>query len=388
MSSKLDAFIEKQLLEDIEGTGKLRSDISLLSICNSSISVYGKPGSDRRRLVQKRFDNLNRLTIKQWSSYLDQFEVSHGLATARELWRPEPRRQQEPPADPEPETTSAAEDTVSLAVSLGTTSMVETTSAEDTVSLASAFSNISLGTTSIPPLPPAKQPSLFSTPPRTPARPRAMMSPDTAASAASWNSAGDSTVAGSSHEGSKINPYVINVDVEHPERNREFDIEFVQQIKHNNYIRSGYHIRVNVGVKDLDLWQAKMVQQGEGFENRAILVKGPSRPFWMNCTLEYHRKLTCDSTKDAHLASVDEIKQDAERQFSYWMLVFPKSVTLDNAVFSGDPVNIEAERVGLKLDQDGVDFNTCIVFWKVADNKFRGRRVEEKKKNSVTDMFA
>jgi hypothetical protein len=59
-----------------------------------------------------------------------------------------------------------------------------------------------------------------------------------------------------------MNPFVINVNVKHPERNREFGINFVEQTRHGDYIRKGFHIRVNAGVLDVDLWEARMYQGG------------------------------------------------------------------------------------------------------------------------------
>jgi hypothetical protein len=190
------------------------------------------------------------------------------------------------------------------------------------------------------------------------------MSPD-GTPAPSWNSV-ESTSA-SSHEGSKMNPYVINVDVKHPERNREFDIQFVGHMKHGDYVRDGYHIRVDAGVMDVDLWEARM-HEGEGYNNnRTILVKGPSSPFFsLNKIEAYHRKSECSSKKDAHNATFNDIINNDDRQVAYWLLVFPETVTLDNVIFSGDPVNIESGSIGLKEDIDGVTYRTSIVFWKIA----------------------
>jgi hypothetical protein len=202
-SQTLDPFIEKQLLQDIKQTGQLRTKIKLLTICNKSPSIYGPPATPRRRLVQIRFENLKRLSLENYASYLDKFSVPHGPATLLELRKAELEKQNPidtPSVDPEPE--------------------VETASAEDTVSLASAFNNISLETPLIfsPSLPPVMRPDSYSTPPRTLTRPAAIISPGTAVS---WKSHTISTVAVSFHEGSKTNPYLVNVDRVCPERNRE-----------------------------------------------------------------------------------------------------------------------------------------------------------------------
>jgi hypothetical protein len=82
---QLELFIEKQLLEDIEETGKPRNKIVLLDICNKSKSIYGEAGSNRRRLVQLRFDSLKRKSIVKWAAYLDAFKVDHGPETRCQL---------------------------------------------------------------------------------------------------------------------------------------------------------------------------------------------------------------------------------------------------------------------------------------------------------------
>jgi hypothetical protein len=43
-----------------------------------------------------------------------------------------------------------------------------------------------------------------------------------------------------------------------------------------------------------------------------------------------HKDRTCESTKNAHVASSLDIAGDEERQFTYWLLVFPGTIVLDN----------------------------------------------------------
>jgi hypothetical protein len=180
-----------------------------------------------------------------WAEYLNRFKVPPGPATLCEL-----QRQQGTPS-----VTASSDDS----------------SDESCETFLSAFDKVYIKLPSPVKSPPFKPPTYFATPPRPP---RTMISPTRMNP--SWNS-GVSTSA-SLQEGSKMNPSVINIDVKHPERNREFDINFVEQMKHGDYIRKGYHIRVNAGVMDMDLWEARMYQ-GEGYNNPVILVKGPS------CTL-------------------------------------------------------------------------------------------------------
>jgi hypothetical protein len=367
MPVELEPWVTKLLLEEIELSGKLRSNISLIDICNNAEQVFGLPASKRRRLVQLTFANLKRKSIRNWAAYLDKFQVPYGTATLLEL---------------RGLTESASADSSASDESSETTATPPAVKSPAVKSPPPFNSDIDF---SFPPRPPNQTmmsaddgtpaPS-WNTPPRPPTR--TMMSPDGTHSVSSTSAL--------SYEGSKTNPYVINVDVKHPERNREFDIDFVEHMKHGDYIRKGYHIRVNAGVMDVDLWEARMYED-EGYDiNRTILVKGPSRPFWMNKIEAYHRKAECESTKDAHNATFNDIANNDDRQVAYWLLVFPMTVTLDNVIFSGDPVNIESSSIGLKEDIDGVTFGTSIVFWKIAQ-RFGGRRLEGKKKTTVKDLF-
>jgi hypothetical protein len=76
----------------------------------------------------------------------------------------------------------------------------------------------------------------------------------------------------SSFLGSRANPHIIHVDPEFPERHWEFDIEFVERMKHGDYSRSGFHIRTKVGLKDPDLWSAAMYQEA-GYTNWALFLE-------------------------------------------------------------------------------------------------------------------
>lgn len=140
----------------------------------------------------------------------------------------------------------------------------------------------------------------------------------------------------SNFAGSKSNPYILHVDSNYPERNREFDIHHMDTIEHGDFHRSGYNIRVKTYITDVPFWSAQMQNGIPDHEDRAILVKGPSRDATHDLIDEYHRKLDCAHTKDAHSKTSIAISQAPERQVSYWLLLFKEGVKLDNVVFSGD----------------------------------------------------
>ena len=132
-------------------------------------------------------------------------------------------------------------------------------------------------------------------------------------------------------EGTKTKPYIIQVDIHHPERNREFDILRVGGIIHNGYTRNGFHIRRSIAVPDHELWEATIPQNLPSYEKRAVLIKGPSRDFSIRDSDRYHRKMACNATKNAHMATEIKIEDDLGLQSSFWLLLFPEGIILDNA---------------------------------------------------------
>jgi hypothetical protein len=50
---KLDRTLVKNLLQDVEKSGKTRSEFNLAKLVTNNPYIYGEPGSDKRRSVQK-----------------------------------------------------------------------------------------------------------------------------------------------------------------------------------------------------------------------------------------------------------------------------------------------------------------------------------------------
>ena len=75
----------KELLQDIERSGKSRSDFNLLTLVNSKPDTYGAVNSEKRRSIQKKFDLLKRKTPQQYQNYLDKFNVDPSKALRREI---------------------------------------------------------------------------------------------------------------------------------------------------------------------------------------------------------------------------------------------------------------------------------------------------------------
>jgi hypothetical protein len=137
----------------------------------------------------------------------------------------------------------------------------------------------------------------------------------------------------SSFDGSKSNPYIQHVNSDFPKQNREFDIHHMGKIEHGDFDRSGFNIRVKTYITDKDLWSARMYNGVPGYEDWAILVKGPSRDATHDTIDDYHRKLHCANTKDAHFQVSIATSLAPERQVSYWLLLFKEGVKLDTIFF-------------------------------------------------------
>jgi hypothetical protein len=382
----------KQLCDDIELSGRPRDEINLASLCNKHPNIYGEKASDLRRAVQKKFDLLKRKTIQQYAHFLDSIEVSRGPTTSRELRRS--ALQQEPPqtSDSSASTSTANDkkdndDNDDDDDSTGVNS-TEVDSEADNEKL--AFENITI----------KSPPRSFKSPPRSfkspttrrnlafcsPPNYTKMETPDRIPSP--WlDPSSVSKTSETSFEGSKLNPHIIYVQPEWPERNREFDIEFVNRIKHGDYTRSGFHIRTQASIKDINIWSASMYQES-GYENRAVLVKGPSRSHWLNNVDDYHRRTGfCNETKETHLSTVSKIATNEDRQVKFWLLIFNEDVTLDNVIFSGDPIHVDKKSIGLKEVVDGIDCVTSFVYWIIA-KKHGGFRSSEALDESVPSLFA
>ena len=81
----LDDLLVKNLLQDIEASGKTRREFNLPKLLEEKRHTYGEAGSDKRRDVQKKFDLLKRKTPLQYQKVLDKKGVNSGEALQREI---------------------------------------------------------------------------------------------------------------------------------------------------------------------------------------------------------------------------------------------------------------------------------------------------------------
>ena len=77
------------------------------------------------------------------------------------------------------------------------------------------------------------------------------------------------------------------------------------------------------------------------------MIRGPSQTLWHQSANRYHKEFPCQSTKNAHLTHQEKIKNDPSRQYSHWLLVFPKDVILENFIFSDDAIHVRTDSMDL-----------------------------------------
>ena len=99
----------------------------------------------------------------------------------------------------------------------------------------------------------------------------------------------------------------------------------------------------------LFLWQ--LIVSLQQYAGCHVLIKGPSRPFWL-CKLSlYHRIVTCKLTANAHTAS--QLKIEGNKlcccTFTYWLLVFLEGVILNKLIFSYNTDIVEMSLVPKKV---------------------------------------
>jgi hypothetical protein len=83
---------------------------------------------------------------------------------------------------------------------------------------------------------------------------------------------------------------------------------------------------------------------------RAIMVKGPSRSYWMSDIGMYNQqKGDCQITKNALEKTDTAIKANPSCQKSFYLIVFLKGIMLDNYIFSSNDNDLEMWKHGMKL---------------------------------------
>jgi hypothetical protein len=401
--ASISHIVEQTLLADIENTGIPLDQLSLVDICDAKEGIYGAPGRSRRP-VQLRFQKIKELTPRNYRKLLAKHNITPGPATLA-------AKQQEPAQELPDQASTAQESEEELVLSDDEEEVTTDEDKDIDIDLASAFQRISVK---------SKSSEMFS-PEKTPTK-NAMFSPTSGASPVGQSTADMTPSSTEDHTtttayddtdpaidaldfrrqcGTKSRPYIILADPSHPEHNFPFDITPFEGVEYNDYDHNGFHIRMAVASPDMNAWQAFIPSSKEfpklaSLIGRAVMVKGPSRNYWMSDAEMYHKKgIDCQVTKTAHEKTDTAIKADPNRQTSFFFIVFHKGLILDNYIFSGNSTILQMWKNGMKLDPDHasnpfktkkLDVIGMCVWWRVGTAG--GTRIRDgKAEEDADDLF-
>ena len=209
-------------------------------------------------------------------------------------------------------------------------------------------------------------------------------------------------------QGTMKQPWIVIVDYNRPERNMGFDIQWIEGIPHMGWKRDGYHIRRAICPLDIDKWEATIPETsgglGPAFDDRLVLVKGPSQDYWFRDTNLYHfgpkekMRVNCKVTADAHQMTQTAITADKKsdsniRMWVYYLLIFPPAPNrkLANQIFSHDEDIVPKKTVPLKVDKNHKDNDIekdvygIVMYWRIAVRGGVKITEIEQKKESLYD---
>ena len=111
-------------------------------------------------------------------------------------------------------------------------------------------------------------------------------------------------------------------------------------------------------------------------KDRAVLVKGPCQNSAFFELDNYHRRNWSAGTKNCHVNAVKGIMESPERQYQYWLIVFPIGVILDNVILSGDPGEVSKRSIFVTEKYETVESKTLFLNWVIScrDGGYSARR--------------
>jgi hypothetical protein len=425
----LSLYLTKSLIRSFEESGDTRQGFDLLGFCDNNTDIYGEKASPLRRQVQYRWNKVKGRSIKAYWTYLKRIQVQAGPVTTAQFRHCKVLKKKKP--------RNMTTETIS---SITHSDSDEEYSDEDLDSIASdTLSRATKETASKPPRFIKKRTSrsahdddatattaststsnLFTTPPPKKTPPRQKKRTPSAVSASKQDVQEQQHVFGETSnlvgavafttttqasipnsyftgaDGSRNHPYTVAINTLHAERNGDFDVEFVNGMDQEGlYSRNGFHIRRTVAVPDHNYWEATIPQ---GFPSRLskrlILVRGPSQDYFQRSAYQYHEtmKESCNATKICHSATQLAIEEDNERQWKYYLLVFPNDTILDNQVFSKDEhvVPLGKNPITLKSAAANNDFKkdlrAMVLYWRIAV-KGGTKHGKQEQKEEISKMF-
>lgn len=351
-------WLVKELAQDIEKSGKTRSEFRLCALVEAKNSIYGTKGSAKRTAIQKKFQQFKEKTPANYVKFLDKINVVPGKGVEREL-RLEQERQPAPTVPP---------DSPSVASYSSVASDKKSTANSPAPSVASPEKSIqSLKTPS-----PHTTPAVISYADSENPLPsfdllRITMKPSETVLQQVY------ALETFKQDGSPDYPFIVIVNPDRPECNWGFEVQLVENIEHRNFNRSVYYIRHVTGVGQEFDWEATIPKDKyPELAGRVVEFRKPSQHFFHQTAERYHQeKHPCQATKNAHSSLQTSIKQEPHRAYAYWLLVFPRGTKLENYTFSDDAVIVKTGNKNLIDDYtypDGeeVEVTGVGVFWRIA----------------------
>lgn len=158
----------------------------------------------------------------------------------------------------------------------------------------------------------------------------------------------------------------IDIDIENPERNREVKIIPFVNVVQDGVLHNGFDIAIDaIDMRDYvqDMYKAELISANE------ILLKMPSASHaWLN----EPRTANCPRTQEAYEVARNSILLSDDRKIKLLLLRFPGSITLSNQHYSPQSMNGEIECDFAMKDTsftfDGKNLKSVVttVFWKVS----------------------
>lgn len=386
----MEPVLLKTFLQDLEESGKTRSQFSLPKLVERKSSIYGEEGSEKRRSLQKKFDSIKRKSPLNYLKLLDKHDVEPGAGLKREL-RLRKRNNRKKKKD---ESGSDSDSDVDVDVSSITSDGDDND--DDRSSKASFTKKEAPKKKPAKPKPaptspaPTSPASVKASGPSTPVKQSAPSPPIETNTMADTTVNLVSTLEAFKQDGTAEYPYVIIADPSKPETNQGFETSFISGLEFRNFKRDAYHIRKTTTPSQEEAWEASIpVHKYPTLANRSVLVRGPSQDYWHQSAERYHQEPFCSITKTVHETLETNIKGDIKRRFSHWLIVFPVGTKLENHILSDDAVHVKKNVLDLVdkvvLDGEEIEILGCDVYWRIA---LRGGEMIRSPENPNTGRFA
>jgi len=333
---KLEAWLIKNLVQDIEQSGKTRSSFNLLALCDDKVSIYGDKATEKRRAVQLKFSQLLLKNPLSYRKFLDRFKVKPGPGLLREV-----REHKREVCEHKSSLSNSSSSNSSSSIDSSDTEDEEEEEVEEEEELVPIQSKLT------------KLQRVVSAAPQE----VSVASHPTIMSAAATKNPEDQVLkqvqileSDFTMNGSADYPFLVIVDPEHPEQNWGFEVSRVSGIEHNNYTRDAYHIRKTTHPTQEDDWQMTIPSEKyPKLAGRALLCGGPSQDIWTMDAERYHDEeyqdnealiKMCDKTKIVHQTLQTAITENPTRKIVWYLLVFPIGTVFENFVLSQNDTRV------------------------------------------------